>query len=270
MHLVALILSLSLAWADPVPATGTTGEIPVAVSFAEQLEGAKRLYFQGHREEALDLLADLQVQYLVDPAGMPWERAAEALIFLGEIYYFTGDMARSTKAWRLVLETDPDHPRLSPFAHPPEIAGEFEILRATVREEIASRPVPPPPRMPAWTALPLGIPQFAQRKPARGVLYASLQVGFGVGSLAVASQLRSKNVSTQPHPDGWTEEEQARRINVQRYGIQWPLTAGAYVVWIASHVDARGTFRRQNGVDATLTWAPTPQTPATLGVVGRF
>ena len=268
---VALLFMLSTARAEP----GTTPQEPPADSvqtgsFEERLEGAKKLYFQGHRREALEILQDLQVRYLVDKNAIPWEQAAQALIYLGEVYYFVGQLDRAQKAWRLVLERDPDHPRLSPFAHPPEVAGEFEILRATVKEEIANRPVPEPPKVPAWTVLPLGIPQFAQDQPVRGTVYGVLQAGLGVGSIVMFSHINSKNVSNDPHPDGWTIEQQRQRLTVQRYAVQWPMTIGAYGLWVGSHLDARTSWKKKHAVTTAVTWTPARQGGLTVRVAGRF
>ena len=268
---VALLFILSSAHAEPGAAPeDPSSETAATAGFAELLEGAKKLYFQGHRRESLEILEDLQLRYLVDTAAVPWETAAEALVYLGEVYYFLGELDRSQKAWRLVLERAPDHPRLSPFAHPPEVAGEFEILRATVNREIADRPVPEPPAVPAWTVLPLGIPQFTNGQPVRGVLYGALQVGLGAGSIAMFSHIEGKNVTTDPHPDGWSIEEQRRRLNTQRFAVQWPMTLGAYGFWLGSHLDARATWKREHAITTAVTWTPDPQGGVTVAVSGRF
>lgn len=263
---VALLLILSTARAEPgTPPTSASAE-PAPAPFKERLEGAKKLYFQGHRREALELLLALQVQFLTDEEDqIPWEHASEALVFLGEVHYFAQDLSKAQQTWRVVLERDPDHPRLSPFAHPPEIAGEFELLRARVKEEIANRPVPEAPPLPAWSILPLGIPQFADGHPARGVMYGLLQVGLASGSIAMYTAIEAKNDNiplNDPAASG--------RITAQRYGVQWPLTFGAYGAWAASHIDARRSWKREHAVTTSVSWTGPAQGRVGIVVQGSF
>ena len=81
-----------------------------------------------------------------------------------------------------MLERDLDHPRLSPFSHPPEVVGEFEQLRARIQQEIAAQPVPRPPPTPAWAVLPLGVPQFIDGHPVRGALFGVSRRRLAVGA----------------------------------------------------------------------------------------
>lgn len=252
---------------DSAPASQQVAQPP---TFEEQLEGAKRLYFQGERREALSLLSDLQTRYLLDSESVPWESAAEALVYLGEVHYFLDDLTRATNTWRILLERDPDFPPLSPFAHPPEIAGEFERLRGVIRAEIDARPVPEAPPIPAWTVLPLGLPQYIDGHPVRGVLYGVLQVGFAAGSLGLDRHLRTLNVSDEQHPRGWTFEEQTQRVNTLRYGVQWPMSGAFYGTWVISHLDARRSWVREHQVEADLAWTPSAHAPAHFTLSGRF
>lgn len=248
---------------EPTPEPALEG------TFRERLEGAKKLYFQGHRDEAADVLAALQVAWLVDPSSAPWEVVAEALVYLGEITYYDEQVDRAYDTWRQILERDLDFPRLSPFAHPPDIAGEFERLRATIKEERAAIPPPEPPPVPWWTATPLGIPQFAAGRPVRGVVYGTLQVGFGVGSIATYGAIARRNVGTETHPLGWTPEQQRRILNTERWAVQVPLATASYGVWLASFLDARSHWKATHAVDA-LTVVPGADGGATLVVGGRF
>jgi hypothetical protein len=257
---------------SPAPLPASTEAKPGrAPTFSEQLEMAKKRYFQGRHEEALTLLADLQLQVMVD-AERRIDRgdAYEAMVYVGEVQYTLGNAGRAREAWRFVLEGNPDYPALSPFSHPPEVGHEFELLRRDVAAEIASRPIPVPPSAPAWTALPLGIPQFIGKRPVVGALVGGLQLGLGVTCLTMYAHLNARNVSTDPHPLGWTEFEQQRQINTQRYAIQWPAFAGFYGVWGASWLEARNTWERDHRIEAQVGWAPEPGAPASVGISGTF
>lgn len=253
----------------PVAPTPTPDPSPTAGTFRERLEGAKKLYFQGHREDALDLLAALEVAYLVDADVAPWDIMGEALVYLGEVYYYDEQADKAFATWRLVLERDPDYPRLSPFAHPPDVAGEFERLRGTIKEEIAARPQPEPEPVPWWTAAPLGLPQMIDGRPVRGVAYGALQIGFGAGSIASYAAIARRNVATENHPLGWTQEEQRRILNTERWALQVPLFAATYGVWLGSFLDARSHWKRTHAVDA-VGIVPAAGGGATIAVGGRF
>jgi hypothetical protein len=93
--------------------------------------------------------------------------------------------------------------------------------------------------------LPLGVPQFAQRRPAAGLVYGSLQAGFGIVSIAMHARLNRGNVAAGPdHPFGWTSEEVRSEVSLERYLYQWPATAGFYITWGVSALDAARWHKR--------------------------
>jgi len=258
----------SQPWA--LPPEPTPAERPPPAGFDEQLEEAKRLHFQGEHQAALDLLNHLKVQMDLSVNEVSWTLRAETLVYLGELQYVTGNTVQALSAWRSVLEQDLAYPRLSPFSHPPEVVGEFEQLRARIHQEVAARPVPRPPPTPAWTVLPLGIPQFIDGHPVRGTVFGVSQLALGTVSLAMIAHLNARNVPSEDHPQGWTSKQVTARVNTQRFAIQWPATLGFYGVWFGSWNDARQTWRKEHTVSAQVGWAPTREAPGSFGVSGRF
>lgn len=226
-----------------------------ADAFAVVLEEGKRQYFAGRVSDAYDLLRGLQVRLLL---GEQVEKllAAEAMIWLGEIQYKLGRSTEAREAFRWLLKWDPEYP-ISPYAHPMEIVGEFELVRREVQDDmegrpqlLPDRPVRPPPA-PGWVWAPLGVPQFAQRRVGAGLAFSSLQLGLGAASLGVAAHIRFINTGFDsenpvPHPLGWDAERVDREVQKRRYLVQWPLTFAFYGAWIASTADARRHWRKSH------------------------
>src|SRR5688572_33433406 len=71
--------------ATPQPAIETPPDSEV-VSFTTQLNEAKRAYFEGRVSDALRLFRDLEARLKVGGESPPWEEAAEAMTYLGEIH----------------------------------------------------------------------------------------------------------------------------------------------------------------------------------------
>ena len=169
----------------------------------------------------------------------------------------------------MVLEKQEDY-QLSPFSHPTEIAYEFNVVRKQVLAERAAIPEPVMPPLPAWSVLPLGIPQFASGRPARGALLGLGQVGLGITSYAMMMHLRAINTSQNPHPNGWSSAEMQTRVTTQRYAIQWPATIGTYGLWAASFLEARTEWKLAHEAEIGIGWTPSPGAPSTIGIAGRF
>ena len=169
----------------------------------------------------------------------------------------------------MVLETQVDY-QLSPFSHPTEIAYEFNVVRKQVLAERAAMPEAVSPPVPAWAVLPLGIPQFASGRPARGTLLGLGQVGLGITSVAMMVHLRDINTSQNPHPNGWTTAEMQARVTAQRYAVQWPATIGTYGLWAASFLEARAEWKLAHEAEIRIGWTPLPGAPSTIGIAGHF
>jgi hypothetical protein len=250
------------------------------------LARAKRAYFSGSHDIALDLLRGLEVR-LLQGEEPNWEHAAEAMIFNGELLLSAGQADAADAAFRWVLERESEYP-LSPYHHPLDVVGHFEIVRKAVQEEEA-QPEPeqgPPdpsqyrPRPPPVTSyLPFGVPQFAAGRPAAGVFFGALQAGLGIASLATYAQLDDVNTSSVQHPLGWTEQQVSERVRNRRFFLQWPLTFAFYGAWIGSHAEARRVWRKRELQTLGLSVTP-PQRikgqaqdqrrAGTISISGRF
>lgn len=248
--------------AEPEPAESVP-ETP-----EQQLDRAKQLYFDGSVPEAKAILQALQVRHMTRD-DLQWDTAAEAMIYLGEILYMNGEAERARDAFRMVLEVQ-DTYQLSPFSHPTEIAYEFNVVRKQVLAERAAVPDPVIPPAPAWTVLPLGIPQMVDGRPVRGALFGVGQLGLGVTSVAMMLHLRRINTTENPHPNGWSNDVMQRRVNTQRYAVQWPATIGTYALWGASFLEARSQWKLARETEIGIGWTPSPTAPAAIQVSGRF
>jgi hypothetical protein len=229
---------------------GSAPGTPIDPSFEGVLDTAKQKYFRGESSEARELLEGLQLRlYAGEEAD--WSSVVEALTYLGEIYYVQGDQDQAQMAFRFVLERDPSTP-ISPYHHAIEVVNLFELVRRNV---VASRivtpvpvPVPVTRRSPAplSTFVPFGVPQLAQRRTALGVLYGSLQLGFGVASVALFPFLDRINGDGggSGHPLGWEPPEISDRVQRRRYLLQWPATFAFYTTWGVSVIDAARWHQR--------------------------
>jgi hypothetical protein len=241
------------------------GEEQVEV-FARALERAKNTYFAGDHVAALQAFRALHIR-LLQGEEPPWDLASETVIYLGEIENKLGNDREADGAFRWLLEQDPDTP-ISPYHHPMDVVGRFELMRQTVLAERARTPdevgvaVVRANPLPVWGYLPLGIPQFTSKRPAAGVLFGGLQTAFGVASVALFRHLDSVNVSARGHPSEWTDEEIETRVRVRRYAVQWPCTVAFYGTWLLSYADARKAHRASQ--------APAPPQPVAMSVSGRF
>ncbi len=214
--------------------------------FANALTEATRAYLRGRHDEAIGLLSSLRVRLqhgeFVDPA-----LAAETLIWLGEVLYKTGRSDEARAVFRELLERTPEWP-INEYQHPSDVVAVYYDVARQVRASIAVRPSeappPPTPRAPWWVALPFGVPQALQKRPVAATTFAVLGVGFTATSIASSLHLAEVNVSNDGHPNGWTADEVPTRVNTERYAVQWPATALAYLTWAAGSLEARASARK--------------------------
>ncbi|MFT4625315.1 MAG: hypothetical protein ACI8PZ_003983 [Myxococcota bacterium] len=266
----------------PAPVPPAVDDAPESLStlFADVLARAKRSYFSGEHEIALAQLQALEIR-LMQGEQPNWEHAAEAMVFNGEILFASGRSEEAGAAFRWVLEEDPDYP-ISPYHHPIEVVGHFELIRRAVQEERERATNTDPPEIatperhppPAQSYLPLGLPQFTQGRPAAGVAFALLQTGLGIASVATYAQLNAANADPALHPLGWTQQQVDTRVRTRRYVLQWPLTLGFYGSWLWSHADARRSWRSREVAPIDVTWSPggteAPGCCGTVTVRGSF
>ncbi len=258
--------------AEPVedPATEPAlppSEEPVDRSFSGTLERAKMVYSEGGHTEAVELLTRL-TERIEAGEEVHADDVAATYIYLGEIQYKTGDTSMAWDSFKTLLERDPTR-QISPYYHPTDVIGWFEMVRRQVMQE-AGPTVPPPPetieRMPAWGYAPFGIPQFRQGRPGRAAFYGTSQAVLGGASIGSWLYLEGLN---QGDPETQTEEEFNAMINTRRLFVQWPATFGFYAAWLASHLEARERWSAEQGPDLKVGLMPSPE-GATVLVGGSF
>ncbi len=253
-----LPLLLNVAQAQEAP--GPTGE-PFTDPFNDVLTRAKEAYFGGHVADAVVLFEVLarRVSFGERPGS---ELEADALIYLGEVYQSQGRFDDAAAAFRTLVERDPDAV-INPYHHPSEVVAQFNGVRELVLLEIASRQVPPPPLEPApwWTLLPFGVGHLGEGHLGAGAAFGATELTLGVVSVAMELSLRRTN-GTRKEPHLWDPDEfraAVRRVQLQRYAVQWPATFGFYGVWAIAVADARIRWREdQLPAKAVVTVSPLP------------
>jgi hypothetical protein len=194
----------------------------------------------------------------------------EALIYLGEIRYVEGDRAAADATFRLLLERDPGW-RISPYEHPMDVVGAFEIVRASVQGENSQRktdrPIGPP--LPWWGYAPLGVPQFKQGRIGAGAAFATVQLGLAATSVASWVWIDRLRPDRDADLDDATLQA-TQRARLIRGALNVPSAVAFYAVWGGSVLDAGLTHRREaTKVEVGWTIAPEPG-GASVVVGGRF
>lgn len=256
----ALLVGLGLLLAVPAESLADddppTPEVDAAPDPASMLQDAKEAYVLGDPDAARALLLRI-VQRARRTLDVPTDVEHEALVYLGEIQYLAGDTRAAEGSFRLVLEANPAY-RLSPYEHPMNVIGAFNIVRESVEEARAAARDERVP-MPWWGYAPFGAPQFVQGRPVRGAVYATLQVGFAAGSIAtwVVIDDAVAGIDTRPSPAN-LEEAQAQRQQavLLRDAVSIPVAAAFYVTWGASVLDAGLSWRKDRLAPRALTVTP--------------
>ena len=267
MHVWLAWLVLGLAWADPQPENSDlvedishedgAGDVePPSVEPAESeptvgpavvlppreaLEAAKQVYFMGEHAQAVEDLSALLGRVRQSPPDDP-QIETEAMSYLAEIQYVLGDEAAASATLRLLLTKNPDVHLSIYDPHLIEIIGLLDMIRSGMRR--VDRPVGPVrvKAMPIWGYLPFGTGQFAQKKHARGAVYATLQVGFG--ALSLGMYLHLSQVNRQAGVSGVADDGVRNAVNNQRWSVQWPATFAFYTTWAISMLDSGLTWRK--------------------------
>lgn len=268
MKVLLLLLALARAAPDDAPEPGPPLSA-AAPSFEDDLEAAKRAYFEGEHERSLDLLVALRAR-LDSGETVPDPIVADALIYLGEVQYQLGDRTASWDTFEDLLRRVPGA-SMSPLEHPTDVVRWFELVRDKVEQDPLPVPVPvpigPPPPLPAWGYAPFGAPQIAMGRTARGVTYLTLQSGFAI--VSIWSYVHLARINGEGHPPEWSDDEVVRRINLERWAVQWPATLGFYATWAVSVLDARRAWRADHAPPLAVGVAPRPS-GALLVVRGRL
>ena len=187
----------------------------------------------------------------------------EIHIYLGELLFMTGNRQAAFSTFESLLRKHPDT-QIGVLEHDPEAVKFFEVVKSTVENTQAPPPppfVPPPiPRLPVAGYMPFGVPQFSQKRPAAGIVFASLQASFAAISVGTYIHLTKKF----DKPYSQREVSQATQL---RFLVQWPASFGFWASYLASHMDARRHWKKANGPQLTVTVDPTN---STLLVAGQF
>lgn len=263
--LPSLLILLTLASApasDTGLAPSTEQGDGIAAPFDTALDSGKQLYFGGRLAEALTALQTLRGRVEAGEA-VDREQRAELYIWLGEIQYHLGRTDDARESFRALLRDDPEYP-ISPYAHPLEVVGEFELVRREVLAE-RDRPVElplvrQPPPAPAWVWAPFGVPQLSQGRVGAGLVFGGLQLGLGAASVALYVHIDRNNRDplTDGKPaTGLPRDDVREWAATQRRRYQWPVTAAFYGTWLASSLEARRHWRRTHG--PTVTLGPLPR-----------
>lgn len=265
--LLAVVLAFATARAEDVPVEPAPSPPDVvarpSTDPAVLLAEAKEQYVRGEHDDALVQFEALRARATATQDVPPAIRD-DVLAYLGEIRYILGDYETARGLFRELLAANPSY-TMSPLNHPITIVGAFE----SVRSEIPSRFDPPEEpvvlrKIPAWGYLPLGAPQFAQGQVAKGTAYALVQAGAAATTIAVLGNLQSLNGTVFEGPI-WEPDDYPRiwnQVQVQRYGVQVPLTAVFYLTWLASGLDGRARWRRtQSEAVPVVAWPPPSPSP---------
>ena len=209
----------------------------LAESPAAKLDEAVRLYQTGSHDDAKQILSGL----VNDPALVDEGLRQRARVYLGEVLYLQGNKEEARRFFEAVLLQDPAYV-IDPFAHPPDVCGFFETIRAYIRPvpTVAAPPTVPEPigRPPMSTYIGFGAYQFQSGRPGLGAAMASTQATLGAISLASFYGLTSNNT--------WQLDGERTSLEKRR-ALQWAATAGFYGAWAWSVIDAQRHWRRTQG-----------------------
>ena len=212
-----------------------------------RLDQAVRYFQLGERDEARHILAAL----VVTP-GLSSQLRQESRVYLAELLLVEGDIERARDFLEQVLAEDPAF-TIDLFRHTPEVAGEFDYVRA-LRLPVDAKPDPAPPAQPVLVTMPLSVwnpfarYHFMNDRPVRGLVYftgfttTAVASGFLWG-LVHADRRYRVGLGTQQTAD----ELQLRSLR----RAQWGATGLAYGFWATSIIDARMHWRKV-GMKATV------------------
>jgi hypothetical protein len=231
---VVLVLSQAAhAEESPTSTPGTTQYAETTLSHLEQHERAVHLYQTGEAEKAALILATL----INDVTLTDTHTRQQAQVYLGEVHYSQENKEEARRLFEVVLTTDPDFV-MDPFAHPPDVVGFFETIRAYIRPPpppmLSPQPIGPIPRTPVSAYLGFGIYQVRHGDKRLGTALAIGQSIFAIVSLASFAGLLEDR--------SWESKDERTRLQTQQ-AVQWSSTAGFYGMWIWSAVDAKRHWR---------------------------
>lgn len=158
--------------------------------------------------------------------------------YLGACYHLLDDRSNAKKEFSMLLVLDAHH-KLDPEVFSPALVQFFEEVRAETGLAM-NPPPPPPPRLtttppppppptlvpPVKAApaephpfvlsfVPLGVGQFANRHPARGVLFAGAEVGLFATALFTFLSFEGLKTTSEAGVEGFLPEDEDRAKALQ-------------------------------------------------------
>ena len=203
-----------------------------------QLNAAVSAYQRGEGESAKLSLARL----VNDPTLSDEQLRQQARVYLGEVLYLHQNEEEARRVFEAVLTLDPTF-TIDPFAHPPDVCGFFETVRAYIVTPNTLAPVSNGP-VPSSAFLGFGLYQFQYGDTRKGARIAALQAAAGAVSLvSFASLMGDRQYRSDETP---LSSLKARR------SVQWGATAAFYGVWAWSIADAHQHWRANVGIQPGL------------------
>ncbi|HCH66667.1 MAG: hypothetical protein CL927_13010 [Deltaproteobacteria bacterium] len=212
-----------------------------------RLEQGVRYFQLGERDEARRILAAL----VVTP-GLPAPLRQESRVYLAELLLVEEDVDRARDFLEQVLTEDPNY-TIDLFRHTPEVAGEFDYVRAlrlpvAPIEPTAAAPQPVLVTMPMSVWNPFARYHFVHDRPVRGLVYLT-----GFTTTAVASGFLWGLVhADRRYRVGLGDRQTLDELDLRSLRrLQWGATGLVYGFWATSVIDAR-THWRKVGMNASL------------------
>lgn len=196
---------------------------------AERLNLALSQYQQGQGTTAQHELAKL----VNDPSVTDEQLRQRARVYLGEVLYLHQNEEEARRVFEVVLTLDPGY-TIDPFAHPPDVCGFFETVRAyivTPAAQSLAASAPPP----TSAFMGFGVYHFQTNQGRKGTRIALAQTTAGLVSLVGFAGLLDDRRYLN-------EDDKLSSLQLRR-GIQWGSTAAFYAVWAWAIADANQHWR---------------------------
>jgi tetratricopeptide (TPR) repeat protein len=204
---------------------------------ARRLNDALHLYQRGNASMAQRALA----RFINDPAMADETLRQRARVYLGEVLYQQQNEEEARRIFEAVLTLDPNY-TIDPFAHPPDVCGFFETVRAYIVPMGPTVAQAPPDPLPSSAYVGFGVYHFQAGDPRSGARIAIAQTTVGLISLVTFAGLLDDRKYA-------TGQGTLEALNLRR-GIQWSATAAFYGIWAWSITDSKRHWRANVGIES--------------------
>ena len=151
---------------------------------ARTLKDALHLYQRGDAPMAQRALA----RFINDPSMADESLRQRARVYLGEVLYQQQNEEEARRIFEAVLTLDPNY-TIDPFAHPPDVCGFFETVRAYIVPLGPTVAQAPPDPLPSSAYVGFGVYHFQAGDPRSGTKIAIAQTTAGLISLVTFAGL---------------------------------------------------------------------------------